>query len=73
MVHPSSQIAAPEPSSEQPGTPVASKMHAGNKRSSDSAMNKSLSTSAKKAKLNIPTNAKELSKEMSVGFGIDKL
>ena len=46
VVHPSPQIAAPEPSSrEQTGTPVASKMHVGNKRPGDSTMNKSLSSS----------------------------
>ena len=47
-------------------------MHVGNKRPSDSTMNKSLSTSAKRAKVAVPNSAEELSKEMSVGFGLDK-
>ena len=73
VVHPSPQIAAPEPSSrEQPGTPVASKMHVGNKRPSDSTINKSLSTSAKRAKVAVLNSAEELFKEMSVRFGLDK-
>ncbi|XP_057540621.1 uncharacterized protein LOC130818467 [Amaranthus tricolor] len=65
VVHPSQQIAAPEPSSqEQPGTPSVSRMHVGSKRPIDSTMNKSLSKSAKRAKIAVPNSAEEISKKM---------
>ena len=73
VVHPSQQIAAPEPSSqEQPGTPSVSRMHVGSKRPIDSTMNKSLSKSAKRAKIVVPNSLEEILKEMTVDFGLDK-
>ena len=73
VVHPSPKIATPELSSqEQPGTPSVSRMHVGSKRSIDSTMNKSLSKSAKRAKIVVPNSLEEILKEMTVDFGLDK-
>ena len=67
IIHPTPLITALESSSrKQQGTPVASGMHASNKRQRDSTLNKSSSTSAKKEKIVVPINAEELSKEMVV-------
>ena len=47
-------------------------MHASNKRKRNSTSRKSSSNSAKKAKVTVHLNAEELSKEMIVGYGLDK-
>ena len=73
VVHPSPQIVAtPSPLQEHSGTPSASTMHVGNKRPIDTPIEKSLARSSKRTKQSDPNNAEEISKEMSVGFGLDK-
>ena len=47
-------------------------MHVGKKQPNDAATEKSLSRSAKRAKNNDPNSAEEISKEMIVGFGLEK-
>ena len=73
VFHPSPLIAAPPSTSqEQSGTPSASKMHVNSKRPIDTTVDKSLSKSAKRAKNADPKSAEEVSKELTVGFGLDK-
>ena len=73
MVHPSPLIAAPPSSSqEQSGTPSAPTMHVSSKTPIDIKVDKSLSKSAKRAKNVDPNSAEEVSKEMTVGLGLDK-
>ena len=70
IIHPTPLITAPESSSrEQQRTPVASGVHESIKRKRDSIVKKS---SSKRAKVVVPVSAEELSKEMIVGFGLDK-
>ena len=47
-------------------------MHVGNKRPIDTPTGKSLSKSAKRSKQSDPNSAEEISKEMTMGFGLDK-
>ncbi|XP_057518393.1 zinc finger BED domain-containing protein RICESLEEPER 3-like [Amaranthus tricolor] len=54
----------------QEGTPISPKIHASSKRSRGSK--KPPTRSVKKMKVTHYLNAEELSKEMSVGFGLDK-
>ena len=73
VVHPSPQnVVAPSLSKEHSGTPSASTMHVRNKQANDTQPEKSLSRSAKRTKQRDPNSAEEISKEMSVGFGLDK-
>ena len=73
MVHPSPLIAAPLSSSqEQSGTPSAPTMHVSSKRPIDITVDKSLSKSVKRANNADPNSAEEVSKEMTVGFSLDK-
>ena len=74
IVHPSSLLTAQGSSSrEQQDTPVTSDTHASFKRKRSSTSKKPSSSSVKKAKITVHLNAEELSKEMSVGFGLDKI
>ena len=71
VIYPPSHTPKPESSSkEQEGTPISPKIHAGSKRSRGSK--KPPTRSVKKMKVTHYLNAEELSKEMSVGFGLDK-
>ena len=74
MVHPSPQIDAPPSSSTETKneTPTPSTVHAGNKRQITTPKGGSSSRTAKRSKLTDPNSAEEVSKEMSVGFGLDK-
>ena len=74
MVHPSPLLdAAPSSSTETKNeTPTPSTVHAGNKRQITTPKGGSSSRTAKRSKLTDPNSAEEVSKEMSVGFGLDK-
>ena len=53
-------------------TPSLSTMHAGSKRPNETPKGSSSSKPTKRAKEIDPNSAKEISKEMTVGFGLDK-
>ena len=71
VVHPTLLLTTQESSSkEQQDTPGGSKRQSRNKRKRPSTLKKS--SSAKKAKVDVHLNTEEVSKEMMVGFGLDK-
>ena len=75
VVNPSPLITAPPSTSKEPqnsNTPSLSMMHAGTKRPNDTPKGNSSSKPTKRAKQVDPNSAEEISKEMSIGFGVDK-
>ena len=75
VVHPSPLITAAPSNSKEPqnsDTPSQSMMHAGTKRPNDTLKGNSLSKPTKRAKQVDPNSVEEISKEMSVVFGLDK-
>ena len=74
IVHPTLLIDAPPSSSTEPktDTPSASTIHEGTKHHNTTPKGGSSSKPTKRTKQVDPNNAEEISKEMSVGFGLDK-
>ena len=75
VVHPSPLITAPPSTSKEPqnsDTPSLSTMHAGTKWPNDTPKGNSSSKPTKRAKQVDPNSVEEISKEMSVGFELDK-
>ena len=75
IVHPSPLITAPPSSPKEPknsDTPSTSTMHARTKHHNTTPKGDSSSRPTKRLKQVDPDSAEEISKEMSVGFGLDK-
>ena len=75
IVHPSPLITGPLSSPKEPKNfdiPITSKMHAGTKRQNTTPKGESSSRPTKRIKQVDPNSAEEISKEMLVGFGLDK-
>ena len=74
VIHPSPLITAPPSTSKEPhsDTPSLSTMHAGTKRLNDTPKGNSSSKPTKRIKQVDHNSAEEISKEISVGFGLEK-